>query len=70
MTPGRLRVQHLMSKLMLRRQCPSRIRHQLVLSLHRATSPRIPRNFPFKSANSPFAERWRTANRKRPLSIP
>jgi hypothetical protein len=59
-----------MSKLMLRRQCPSRIRHQLVLSLHGDTSPRIPKNFPFKSANSPFAELWRTADRKRPLPIP
>jgi hypothetical protein len=48
-TPGRLRVQHLMSKLMLRRQCPSRIRHQLVPSLYRAMSPRIPENFPLKA---------------------
>jgi hypothetical protein len=47
-TPGRLRVQHLMSKLMLRYQCPSLIRHQLVPSLYRATSPRIPENFPLK----------------------
>jgi hypothetical protein len=57
-----------MSKLMLRRQCPSRTRHQLILPLYRATSPRIPENF-FKSANSPFAERWRTADRKSPLPI-
>jgi hypothetical protein len=49
MTPGRLRVQHLMSKLMLRRQCPSRTHHQLIPSLYRATSPRIPENFPFKA---------------------
>jgi hypothetical protein len=42
----------------------------LVLSLHRAMSPCIPENFPFKSANSPFAERWRTADQKRPLPIP
>jgi hypothetical protein len=55
---------------MLQRQCPPRIHHQLVLSLHRATSPCIPENFPFKSANNPFAERWRTADRKRPLPIP
>jgi hypothetical protein len=55
---------------MLRLQCPSRIRHQLVLSLHRTTSPCIPEKFSFKSANSPFAERWRTADRKRPLPIP
>jgi hypothetical protein len=44
-TPGQLRVQHLMSKLMPRRQCPSRIRYQPVPSLYRATSPRIPENF-------------------------
>jgi hypothetical protein len=37
-----------MSKLMLQRQCPSRIRHQLVPSLYRATSPRILENFPTK----------------------
>jgi hypothetical protein len=48
-TPGRLRVQHLMSKLKLWRQCPSRVRHQLVPSLCRATSPRIPENFPLKA---------------------
>jgi hypothetical protein len=48
-TPGRLRVQHLMPKLKLRRQCPSRIRHQLVPSLYRATSSRIPENFPLKA---------------------
>jgi hypothetical protein len=48
-TPNRLRVQHLMSKLKLRRQCPSRIRHQLAPSLYRATSPRIPENFPLKA---------------------
>jgi hypothetical protein len=28
------------------------------------------RKLPFKSANSPFAERWRIADRKHPLSIP
>jgi hypothetical protein len=54
MTPGRLRVQHLMSKLMLRRQCPSRICHQLVPSLYRATSPRIPENFPLKEQIVPL----------------
>jgi hypothetical protein len=30
---------------MLRRQCPSRIHHQLIPSLYQATSPRIPENF-------------------------
>jgi hypothetical protein len=33
-TPSRLRVQHLIPKLMLRRQCPSRTRHQFVPSLY------------------------------------
>jgi hypothetical protein len=28
------------------------------------------RKLPFKSANSPFAERWRIADRKHPLPIP
>jgi hypothetical protein len=69
-TPSRLRVQHLMPKLKLRRQCPSRIRHQLVPSLYRATSPRISRKLPFKSANSPFAERQHIADCKRPLLNP
>jgi hypothetical protein len=32
-TPDRLRVQHLLSKLMSRRQCPSRTRHQFIPSL-------------------------------------
>jgi hypothetical protein len=32
-TPDWLRVQHLLPKLMFRRQCPSRTRHQFVLSL-------------------------------------
>jgi hypothetical protein len=32
MTPGRLRVQHSMPKLMSRRQCPSRTRYQFVPS--------------------------------------
>jgi hypothetical protein len=47
-TPGRLRVQYLMSKLMLRRQCPSRTHHQFVPSLYWATSSRIPENFLLK----------------------
>jgi hypothetical protein len=48
-TPGRLRVQYLMSKLILRRQCPSRTRHQFVPSLYRVTSSRIPENFLLKA---------------------
>jgi hypothetical protein len=43
-----------MSKLMLRRQCPSRIRYQLVPSLYRATSPRIPENFLLKAQTVPL----------------
>jgi hypothetical protein len=46
------------------------MRHQFVLSLYQAMSPRIPENLSFKSANGPFAERWSTADRKRPLPIP
>jgi hypothetical protein len=53
-TPGRLRVQHLMSKLMLRHQCPSRIRHEPVPSLYRATSPRILKNFLLKAQTVPL----------------
>jgi hypothetical protein len=53
-TPGRLRVQHLMSKLVFRRQCPSHIRHQLVPSLYRATSPRIPENSLLKAQTVPL----------------
>jgi hypothetical protein len=63
-TPGRLRVQHLMSKSMFRRQCPSRTCHQFVPPLYRATSPHIPEKLPFIGANSSLAERWCIADRK------
>jgi hypothetical protein len=53
-TPGRLRVQHVMSKLMLRRQRPSRIRHQLAPSLYQATSSRIPENLLLKAQTVPL----------------
>jgi hypothetical protein len=63
-TPGRLRVQHLIPKLMLRRQCPSRTRHQFAPSLylgHVITHSRI---LHFKNANCPSGEWWRIADRK------
>jgi hypothetical protein len=61
-TPGRLRVQHSLPKLMSRRQCPSRTRHQFAPYIQ-ATSSRIPECF-LLSANSPSAEWWRTTDRK------
>jgi hypothetical protein len=63
-TPGRLRVQHLIPKLMLRRQCPSRTRHQFVSSLYPGHIITHSRKLPFKSANNPSAEWWRIADRK------
>jgi hypothetical protein len=48
MTPGRLRVEHLISKLMLRHQCPSCTCHQFIPSLYWATSSRILENFLLK----------------------
>jgi hypothetical protein len=64
MTPSRLRVQHLLSKLMSRRQCPSRTRHQFVTSSCPGHVITYSRKLPFLNANSPSAERWRTADRK------
>jgi hypothetical protein len=63
-TPGRLRVQHSLLKLMSRHQCPSRIRHQFVLSLCPGHVITYSRKLPFSSANSPSAEWWRTTDRK------
>jgi hypothetical protein len=63
-TPGRLRVQYLIPKLMLRRQCPSRTRHQFAPSLYPGHVITHSRKLPFKSANSPFTEWWRIADRK------
>jgi hypothetical protein len=62
--PGRLRAQHLIPKSMLRCQCPSCTRHQLVLSFYPGYVITHSRKLSFKSANSPSAERWRSANRK------
>jgi hypothetical protein len=55
-TPGRLRVQHLLPKLMSRHQCPSRTRHQFVPSLYPGHVITYSRKLPFLSANSPFTE--------------
>jgi hypothetical protein len=63
-THGRLRVQHLIPKLMLRRQCPSCTRHQFVSSLYLGHVITHSRKLPFKSANSPSTEWWRIADRK------
>jgi hypothetical protein len=63
-TPDRLRVQHLIPKLMLRRQCPSRTRHQFVLSFYPGHVITHSWKLPLKSANSPFVERWHIANRR------
>jgi hypothetical protein len=63
-TPGRLRVQHSLPKLMSRRQCPSRTRHQFVPSLCPGHIITYSRKLPFLSANSPSAEWWRTTDRK------
>jgi hypothetical protein len=63
-TPDRLRVQHLIPKLMLQRQCPSRNRHQFVPSLYPGYVITYPRKLPFLSTNSRSAEWWRTADRK------
>jgi hypothetical protein len=63
-TPGRLRVQHLLPKLMLRRQCPSRTRHQFVPSLYSGHVITYSRMLPFSSANSPSAKWWRTTDRR------
>jgi hypothetical protein len=64
MTPGRLRVQHSLPKLMSRRQCPSRTRHQFVPSLCPGHVIMYSRKLPFLSANSPSAKWWRTTDRK------
>jgi hypothetical protein len=64
MTPGRLRVQHSLPKLMSWRQCPSRTRHQFVPFLYPGHVIMYSWKLPFSSANSPSAEWWRTTNRK------
>jgi hypothetical protein len=63
-TTGRLRVQHLLPKLMSTHQCPSHTRHQFVPSLCRGHVITHSRKLPFSSANSPSAEWWRTTDRK------
>jgi hypothetical protein len=63
-TPGRLRVQHSLPKLMSRRQCPSRTHHQFVPSLYPGHVITYSRMLPSSSANSPSAEWWCTTDRK------
>jgi hypothetical protein len=63
-TPDRLRVQHSLPKSMSRRQCPSRTRHQFVLSLYPGHVITYSQKLLFSSANSPSAEWWRTTDRK------
>jgi hypothetical protein len=62
-TPSRPRLQHLLPKLMPRRQCTSCTRHQFVPSLIQATSSCIPEHFLFQAQNSPSAEWWRAPDR-------
>jgi hypothetical protein len=63
-TPGGLRVQHSLPKLMSRHQCPSHTHHQFVPSLCPGHIIMYSRKLPFSSANSPSAEWWRTTDRK------
>jgi hypothetical protein len=63
-TPSRLRVQHLLPKLLSWHQCPSRTRHQFVPSLYPGHIITYSRMLPSSSANSPSVERWRNADCK------
>jgi hypothetical protein len=63
-TPGQLRVQHSLPKLMSRRQCLSRTRHQFVHSLYPGHVITYSRMIPSSSANNPSVEWWRTTDRK------
>jgi hypothetical protein len=63
-TPGWLRVQHSLPKLMSRRQCPSRTRHQFIPSLYPDHVITYSWMLPSSSANGPSAEWWRTTDRK------
>jgi hypothetical protein len=63
-TLDRLRVQHLIPKLMLQCQCLSRTCHQFVPSLYPGHVITYSRKLSFLSTNSPSAEWWRTADRK------
>jgi hypothetical protein len=53
-TPSRPRLQHLLPKLMPRRQCPSCTRHQFVPSLYSGHVITYSRMFPLPSAKQPF----------------
>jgi hypothetical protein len=54
MTPNRLRVQHLIPKLMLRCQCPSCTRHQFVPSLYLGHVITYSRTLSLSSTKQPF----------------
>jgi hypothetical protein len=53
-TPSRPRLQHLLRKLMPRRQCPSCTRHQFVPSLYSGHVITYSRTFPLPSAKQSF----------------
>jgi hypothetical protein len=54
MAPGRLRVQHLLPKLLSRHQCPSRTRHQFVPSLYPSHVITYSRKLPFFKRKQSF----------------
>jgi hypothetical protein len=54
-TPSQPRLQHLLPKLMPRRQCPSCTRHQFVPSLYSGHVITYSRMFPLPSAKQPFS---------------
>jgi hypothetical protein len=53
-TPGRLRVQHSLPKLMSQRQCPSRTRHQFVPSLYPGHVITYSQKLPFQAQTAPL----------------
>jgi hypothetical protein len=63
-TPSRPQLQHLLPKLMPRRQCPSRTRHQFVPSLYWSHVITHSQMLPLPAWNSPSAE-WRRAPDRR-----
>jgi hypothetical protein len=67
-TPSWPRVQHLLPKLMPRRQCPSCTRHQFVPSLYLGLVITYSRMFPFPSAKQPFCRMMACYRPQAPLS--
>jgi hypothetical protein len=68
MTPSRSRVQHLLPKLMPRRQCLSCTRHQFVSSLYSGHVITYSQMFPFPSTNEPFC--WMMACYRPQVPLP